>query len=50
MITCTSDRSGRASTGVRTSDQTPYAVTIDVASNTRKRLAIDQRISLAIMA
>ena len=49
MMTCTSDRSGSASSGVRSSDQTPQAATISVASSTRKRFAIDQRISAAII-
>ncbi len=50
MMTCTSERSGRASMGVCLTDQTPQATANSVASNTRKRLATDQRISAAIMA
>ena len=50
MMTCTSDKSGKASTGVLRSAQTPQAAIISVASSTSKRLAIDQRISRAIMA
>ena len=44
-MTCTSDRSGIASSGVRSSDHTPHARRASVASSTRKRLAIDQRMS-----
>ena len=50
MITCVSDRSGRASSGVRATDTTPQAASNTVAISTRKRLAIDQWISRAIIA
>ena len=39
-----------ASIGVRMTEYTPHAVTSTVAMSTRKRLAIDQRMRLAIMA
>ena len=50
MMTCTSERSGSASSGVRLSAITPHAVTITVASTTRKRLAMDQRMRFAIIS
>src|SRR5689334_20662215 len=50
MITCVSERSGMASTGVRASAKTPHPVTNTVARRTRKRLAIDQRMRAAIMS
>ena len=50
MMTCTSVRSGSASTGVVRRPQRPAAVRKAVASSTRKRLATDQRISAAIIA
>src|SRR5207247_1864796 len=50
MITCTSERSGSASSGVFITEYTPQALTISVASSTRKRLLIDQRIRRAIIA
>src|SRR3989344_102100 len=50
MMTCTSDRSGKASRGVLATEYTPHALSIKVASSTRKRLVMDQRIRRAIMA
>src|SRR4051794_19374389 len=50
MMTCVSERSGMASSGVRDIDTTPHAATITVATSTRKRLAIDQRMTEAIMS
>ncbi|MNE82486.1 hypothetical protein D3C80_1792120 [compost metagenome] len=49
MITCTSERSGRASTGVCLTDQSPQAVSMRVNSSTRKRLPTDQRMMEGIM-
>ena len=49
MITWTSERSGRASTGVCLTDQSPQAVSMRVSSSTRKRLPTDQRIIEGIM-
>ena len=49
MITCTSERSGRASTGVCLTDQSPQAVSMTVNSSTRKRLPMDQQIIDGIM-
>src|SRR3990167_1350002 len=49
MITCTSDRSGMASSGVRARANRPKATSMAVISSTRKRLWIDQRMMCAIM-
>ncbi|MCY1380719.1 hypothetical protein D9M69_685660 [compost metagenome] len=49
MMTCVSDRSGSASSGVRSMDTTPQAVIITVAIRTRKRLAMLQWIRRAII-
>ncbi|MNO38626.1 hypothetical protein D3C76_287330 [compost metagenome] len=49
MITWTSERSGRASTGVCFTDQSPQAVSMTVNSSTRKRLPTDQRMMAGIM-
>ena len=48
MMTCTSDRSGKASNGVLCTEYTPQALIIKLASSTRKRFAMDHRIRLAI--
>src|SRR5689334_96489 len=49
-MTCTSDRSGSASSGVINIENTPHALNISVASKMSKRFAIDQRMMRAIMA
>ena len=48
MMTCTSDKSGKASSGVCCTDHTPHAAIISVASSTKNRLTTDQRIRAAI--
>src|SRR5579885_116008 len=50
MITCTSERSGMASSGVFSMLYTPQALIMTVAISTRKRLWMDQRMSAAIIA
>jgi hypothetical protein len=47
-MTCVSERSGSASTGVRATDHAPGATRNAVAIRTRSRLATDQRIRAAI--
>src|SRR3990167_7346704 len=49
MMTCTSDRSGMASSGVRATANRPKATSMAVISSTRKRLWIDQRMMALIM-
>src|SRR3981081_415649 len=48
-ITCTSEISGTASSGVRVIAQMPQTVTITVAVNTRNRLAAHQSMIRSIM-
>ncbi len=47
-MTCVSERSGSASTGVRTAERTPAATRNAVAMRTRNRLTTDQRMRAAI--
>src|SRR6202035_5180989 len=47
MMTCVSERSGSASSGVESVACTPHAATNAVAISTRKRFLIDQRMSEA---
>src|SRR5690606_6238084 len=49
MITCTPERSGIASSGVRNAEKMPQAVNDAVAISTSSRLATDQRIRRSIM-
>src|SRR5207249_1633538 len=48
-ITCTSEMSGTASSGVRVIAQTPHTVTITVPVNTRNRLDAHQSMIRSIM-
>src|SRR5467141_5270954 len=48
MITCTSEISGRASSGMRRRDQIPARTSSNVPVNTRKRFRAHQSIQLAI--
>src|SRR3989338_4381235 len=49
-MTCTSDRSGMASSGVLSREYIPAPTTNKVASNTRKRCRIDQLIIRSSMS
>ena len=49
MITCVSERSGIASSGVVLTAHTPATASIAAASSTRKRLATDHRMTAAII-
>src|SRR3990167_4260098 len=50
MITCTSERSGIASKGVRSNAYTPVPIVNVVSANTRNKLRIDQLINAESMS